>query len=240
MIFSKKKEIEFPKSVFVGEIEYSIKVVFILKRNSSVVVKGKTLDFRLSSRLSQKQAQSHFDDLFKKIVVKLQRSPVKNHVSFEEVYIRGYFDFGGVRFVFEQWDKSQIRLKENIFYVPLGVDLEKLQKKIILILCKEYLSKLERVVSGVNLQTFRFGYGSISLKYVTSKWGHCSHKNDLLFNLKLFNAPFEVFEYVIIHELAHIKHKNHSSKFWNEVQRFCPSYKVLRKYLKDNSPDVFQ
>jgi len=71
----------------------------------------------------------------------------------------------------------------------------------------------------------------ILLKFYRSKWGSCSAKNCLSFNAKLAQAPKEVIEYVVVHELAHLKIKNHSRNFWATVSRFCPDYKSSRAYL---------
>ena len=60
-----------------------------------------------------------------------------------------------------------------------------------------------------------------------------------MFNLKLLNANLEVLNYVIYHEISHIIHKNHSINFWDEVSKFCPNHKILRKELKTNPPGVY-
>lgn len=73
-----------------------------------------------------------------------------------------------------------------------------------------------------------------SLKYRKNKrtWGSCNYKNGLNFNILLIKFPIELMEYVVIHELAHIKHKNHSKKFWDLVEEFCPDYKQREKIFK--------
>ena len=73
---------------------------------------------------------------------------------------------------------------------------------------------------------------SISYRKNKRTWGSCNYKNGLNFNILLMKFPIEVMEYVIVHELAHIKHKNHSKDFWNLVQKFCPNYKIIEKNFK--------
>lgn len=65
-----------------------------------------------------------------------------------------------------------------------------------------------------------------------SRWGSCSYNNNINLNLNLLKFPANVIEYVVIHELAHIKHKNHSKMFWNLVEKYCPNYKECEKLLK--------
>ena len=73
-----------------------------------------------------------------------------------------------------------------------------------------------------------------SIKYRKNKrtWGSCNYKNGLNFNILLMKFPIELMEYVVIHELAHIKHKNHTKKFWDLVKEFCPDYKQREKIFK--------
>lgn len=74
-----------------------------------------------------------------------------------------------------------------------------------------------------------------SIKYRKNKrtWGSCNYKNGLNFNILLMKFPIELMEYVVIHELAHIQHKNHSKRFWDLVEKFCPDYKQREKIFKN-------
>lgn len=67
-----------------------------------------------------------------------------------------------------------------------------------------------------------------------SRWGSCSHDGVISLCWRLILAPPEVFEYVIAHELAHLKEMNHSALFWAEVKRICPEYKLHYKWLRAN------
>ncbi len=73
------------------------------------------------------------------------------------------------------------------------------------------------------------------LKYRKNKrvWGSCNYKNEINFNINLMKLPMELIEYVVIHELAHIKHKNHSKKFWNLVEYYCEDYKKREKLFRN-------
>lgn len=76
-------------------------------------------------------------------------------------------------------------------------------------------------------------YNRIAIREQRTRWGSCSSNKNLNFNWKLILMPEEVMDYVIIHELAHLKHMNHSKEFWNCVAEYCPNYKVSRKWLKE-------
>lgn len=72
----------------------------------------------------------------------------------------------------------------------------------------------------------------ISYRNNKSRWGSCSSKNSISLNSRLMMLSKEMISYVVIHELAHIKHKNHSSEFWKEVERYCPDYKNTRASIR--------
>ena len=73
---------------------------------------------------------------------------------------------------------------------------------------------------------------SISYRKNKRTWGSCNYKNGLNFNILLMKFPIELMEYVIIHELAHIQHKNHSKNFWDLVESYCPDYKKREKIFE--------
>ena len=72
----------------------------------------------------------------------------------------------------------------------------------------------------------------VSFRKAKTRWGSCSSINNISLNIGLCALPRTLSDYVIIHELAHIKHKNHSKDFWNLVSKHCPNYKEARKELK--------
>ena len=76
-------------------------------------------------------------------------------------------------------------------------------------------------------------YGRITIRNQSTRWGSCSTKGNLNFNCKLMLFPPEIIDYVVVHELCHRKEMNHSPRFWAEVSKIMPDYKVRRKLLKD-------
>ncbi len=81
-------------------------------------------------------------------------------------------------------------------------------------------------------QKMKCDFGTITLRQQKTRWGSCSSSGNLNFNWRLVHAPTAVIDYVIIHELAHRKHMNHSPAFWNLVKTFDPAYAVHKGWLK--------
>lgn len=83
-------------------------------------------------------------------------------------------------------------------------------------------------------QIAKLQYTSIRINSATSRWGSCGYKNTLNFTWRLIMAPNRVVDYVVIHELMHLKQKNHSRRFWTEVALMMPDYKQDEQWLKNN------
>ncbi|MGN0803752.1 MAG: M48 family metallopeptidase, partial [Candidatus Coproplasma sp.] len=80
-----------------------------------------------------------------------------------------------------------------------------------------------------------FNYRSVSFKSYKSRWGCCDSKGNIIFNYKLLMLPTELWHCVIVHELCHTVHMNHSRKFYSLVERVMPDYKKINKGLKKYS-----
>lgn len=81
-------------------------------------------------------------------------------------------------------------------------------------------------------------YKKITIRNQLTRWGSCSSNGNLSFNCLLMLCPDEVVDYVIIHELCHRKHMNHSKAFWATVKKYCPEYKKQQLWLKTNGNEL--
>jgi len=77
--------------------------------------------------------------------------------------------------------------------------------------------------------------GRIGIKTFKSRWGSCSAKGRIDFNWKIVMAPNRIVDYVVVHELCHLKQHDHSPKFWKEVERVIPDYAECKEWLKVNA-----
>jgi len=96
----------------------------------------------------------------------------------------------------------------------------------------------EQAVSEINHRTkelsVRTGvtYNKVTIRAQRTRWGSCSQKGNLSFNWKLVTLPEPVLDYVVTHELLHIRQMNHSRNFWKLVCQYCPEYMEYRKWLR--------
>lgn len=128
-----------------------------------------------------------------------------------------------------EWiDKHLSAMKEKLVTMPRKLsetEKNELKKnaKIVITNRVEYFAK----IMGVD-------YNRISIKFQKTRFGSCSTNKNLNFNALVALMPSEILDYVIVHELSHLKEMNHSKQFWREVAKVIPEYKAKRKWLKTN------
>ena len=130
-----------------------------------------------------------------------------------------------------------VRLEKNRLFVNLGSRNSHLN----LVLEEWYRRQAEKLIkkrADRLCSLLGVTYGRLSIRRAKTRWGSCSRKGNLNFNWKLMMAPEPVIDYVIIHELAHLKEMNHSKKFWNLVAEHCPRWRKHRQWLKEHEAEL--
>lgn len=79
---------------------------------------------------------------------------------------------------------------------------------------------------------YNYSFEDIAVKPLKSRWGSCSRKHNLSFNYKVIFLPEQLQDYVVVHEICHLKEQNHSQKFWRLVGKALPEYQDLNKFIK--------
>lgn len=126
----------------------------------------------------------------------------------------------------------------NVEPNKLVVDLKAGNNRLGIVLERWYRMKAAQLIDEkAKKLSARMGltYNRLSIKGQKTRWGSCSQKGNLSFNWKLLMVPEPVIDYVIIHELAHLKEMNHTKRFWQLVDRHCPEWRDHKKWLKDHT-----
>lgn len=121
--------------------------------------------------------------------------------------------------------------EKNIFLIPKIANSHQIKDMIIKfykLIAKAYIN--QRVVYFAN--KMNVNPTAVRITSANTRWGSCSGKNSVNFSWKLIMADNETIDYVVVHELAHIKHHNHSPHFWKIVENIFPNYKENKEKLK--------
>ncbi|WP_409199291.1 M48 family metallopeptidase [Methanobrevibacter sp. DSM 116169] len=124
--------------------------------------------------------------------------------------------------------------KVKVFYIPETATSYDIKEIIIsfykIIAKKHFISRVNYFKEILDVTP-----SNVKVNSAKTRWGSCSYKHSLNFSWRLIMADLKTIDYVIVHELSHIKELNHSQDFWNIVESVIPDYKVYRNNLKDLS-----
>lgn len=173
---------------------------------------------------SHRRSMSLHVDSDGKVIVK---APVGTPTYVAEEFIRERRDW-----IVNQLTKieNQTRLAEQLGYLS-AQDIKNLKKRAKVLIPErvEYYANL----SGIT-------YNKIFIRLQKSRWGSCSADGNLNFNCLLALMPLEILDSVVVHELCHRRHMDHSKAFYTEVLTIYPEYKRCNKWLKENGPAYFR
>ncbi len=210
-------------------------------RSSRATFRDGTILIRLAERLTEREEQKHIEILLKRMskaalkeVSRTKINPFKELLSGANSTVVELCT--GTRIVFEMMTGRKTKAKRtdegwDIARSPTLTDAA-FHRLLWKLLAESIGIDVESLVHQINQKTFGLRVRSVKTKFMRSRWGSCSNTGIVTLSTPLFCTTPEIMEYVIIHELAHILHMNHSRKFWAEVRRFCPDYQHGRKELR--------
>lgn len=201
-----------------------------ISKSIKITIKGEdellvTMPLYCSFKRAQEFLTSNFDKI-KSVKIKTNPIPKTYKTKFDTLQI-----------VEDDVFKTILKKGRVYFYYPKNLDfnsnkvqkeLKIAHKKALKVEAKNYLVQRTEFLA----KKYNYTYNKVFLKDQKTRFGSCSFINNINLNINLMKYDFDIIDYVIIHELAHTKIKNHSNVFWDEVRKNCPDYKNLRKKLK--------
>lgn len=128
-------------------------------------------------------------------------------------------------------DGKKVLLLEDALLIP-AVPLEERRKKIL----QWYKAQAKQILplrAVLFAEKMGAQYQTVKITSAKTRWGSCTGKGNINFSWRLMAAPADAIDYVVIHELAHLTHMDHSKAFWGEVGAYCKNYKAMKAVLKD-------
>lgn len=173
----------------------------------------------------------------------LRKALAENRANTPPLYRDGDMIGSSHRIVMEHADSTSARCSGQIirWRIAPGSDpdspaqqdvIRKAVRKALDVEAKAYLPRR----LGYLAEHYGFAFREIRFSNAKGRWGSCSSRGVISLNVALMRLPMEYVDYVLLHELSHTRHLNHSAAFWAEVERCYPDYKRARRQLKTYSP----
>lgn len=124
-------------------------------------------------------------------------------------------------------ERGLTALGNNILYLPVHDRMKKL-----VALLKQYSKQVMTSLTEHVSHTTGLCYSQLKISSARSRWGSCNKTGGLSYSFRIAFLPLDLIEYIVVHELCHTKHFNHSVRFWKEVEWIIPDYRNKRKTLK--------
>lgn len=134
--------------------------------------------------------------------------------------------------------KSRVFLSESVVTVFKSENEEKSHREILLDWLKKESKRIITKRVSYLAKENGFEFNKIAIRDQSSRWGSCSSDKNLNFSWRLAISPPKVMDYVIIHELAHLRQMNHSKVFWQIVEEIMPDYKESYNWLRENGHEL--
>lgn len=200
-------------------------VVITRKNNKNTYIRVKEdLKIYVSTNyfVTNKEVKKLLDrntEYLKEVIPKVERKKEKKEI----------FQYLGNNYDIIIMPESNVTIMNNIIYVDSEETLKKWYLKQARTLFQERLDIIYQ------LFTEKIPYPKLRIRKMKTRWGVCNKKNmTVTLNLELLKYDITKLDYVIVHELSHFVHFNHSKEFWNLVAKYCPRYKQIKKELKEN------
>lgn len=230
--------------------DYTLKIIRSSRKTIEIQIKNRKL---VVIRVPKEATQNQIDE-----VLKRKEPWIEKHLKgFKETELKAHkidFKEGAIWHIVgeayslnyhieEQLDRYTLNLQNN----TINIQMPRYEERIIKKLLQELISRilLRYVYSRVDVLSEPLGVevNQVKIKKQKTLWGSCSTKKNINMNMMIAFAPLPVIDYLLVHELCHLKEMNHSNNYWALVASIIPDHKVHRDWLKKHNyllkPDYF-
>lgn len=224
------------------KIDYSLKFTNREKTIGLHIDIDDGLSVYAPKHLSKDQVEKNLHKKSKWIIKNIDKiSEIKINLSQKEFLAGEKFPLRGrnykLKVIRKENTKPALSFYKGTFTATLPKNISDEDHRIILkpLFQKFYYKKSEEIIKErvkKYEKYFDIKPEKIRIKELKNKWGTCTGKNNISLNWRLVFAKTSIIDYVVVHELCHLKHKNHSKKFWREVEKILPNHKDSKNWLR--------
>ena len=224
--------------------EYEITTIDVIRtqrrKTVSIIIKEGAVSIRVPKKTSPEEISKMLHNKRRWMRQKLQNSlkqrlPRKQYLDGENFLYLG----NNYSLICSKGDMPQVKIENGFLQSSIDKTSHLQESKQI---HKSQIEQWYKNIADKILKGKTFSYSnhlnlrpvSIKTKSYKTRWGSCSPQGVISYNWKLIGAPTKVIDYVIVHELCHLKHLNHSKNFWDTLNQFMPNYKTHRAWLNNH------
>ncbi|MFO7678299.1 MAG: SprT family zinc-dependent metalloprotease [Thermoplasmatota archaeon] len=233
------------ETIDINNDAFTIKIFYEKRANVRASIRKKTIIIRIPQHLSIKEKHHQLESMKHWAIKTIRLNPEKFQQQLQKTYfnnekIRIGNQYYTLKIQLKNKKTSSAKIKENTIYLDISDTLSKEQQNnhishlLSRCIADKKLPELQQKIHHLNQQYFNLPVNRICFKHNKTNWGSCSQKGNINISTRLLFAPDDVFDYVCIHELAHLLEPNHSKKFWKHIENIMPDYKQKKTWLKEN------
>lgn len=221
---------------------FSYRIEHTRNRQSRAVVCDDIVIIRLARNLRPAEEHLHITSLLRRMTRRIKREQCKVPIDPFRPLLGGAKEClvttaHGSRYCFALVSGTHTRAKRSSegWTISIGPGLRhaSLHRLLWRLLSLSEAPYLQRTIEGWNARTFRVRLKAMRCRFTSSQWGSCSHRGIITLNTALLFLPQHLLVYVIVHELAHFRHRNHSPAYWHTVEMTLPTAQEDRNLLKN-------
>ncbi len=211
-------------------------------RTSRAMFDGDEILIRLAGRLSASEEERHIQTLLRrmakaqaKLVQQTLIDPFRSILNGDSQATIVMADGTGRSFMIKPGTKTKAKFQAGGWNIERAsaMDDRSFHRFLWRLLAKSEHSRIEELVLAINRETLNLPVRKVRLEIMSVRWGSCSRKGNINLNTALLFLPESILRYVIIHEIAHIRHPNHSRAFWETVESVMPDFAISLQQIKE-------